>query len=154
MSDFVPTDFSIPDPPAHDAFVLEPLGPQHNAQDYAAWQSSIDHIAATPGYADHGWPTHDPFPAERNLEDLVQHAADFAARTGFTYTVLDPTGADTIGCVYIYPREADDPEDADANIRSWVRASHADLDPVLHGYVTDWLASDWPFANPAYAARA
>ena len=45
-------------------------------------------------------------PAAQNLADLEQHAVDFAARTGFTYTVLPPDGPDTaevLGCVYIYP---------------------------------------------------
>jgi hypothetical protein len=28
-------------------FVLEPLGPEHNEQDFAAWTSSMDHIIAT-----------------------------------------------------------------------------------------------------------
>jgi hypothetical protein len=29
---------------------LEPLGPQHNQSDHAAWMSSIEHIRSTPGY--------------------------------------------------------------------------------------------------------
>ena len=40
------------EPPAglrHPRFVLEPLGPQHNDRDYAAWTSSMDHIHSTPG---------------------------------------------------------------------------------------------------------
>jgi hypothetical protein len=30
--------------------VLEPLGPEHNEQDYDAWTSSMEHIAETPGF--------------------------------------------------------------------------------------------------------
>jgi hypothetical protein len=37
-----------------------------------------------------------------NLADLRRHAADFAERTGFTFTVLDPADRDVIGCVYLY----------------------------------------------------
>ena len=39
-----------------------------------------------------------------NLGDLQRHASDFAARSGFTYTVRALVGSDEIiGCVYIYP---------------------------------------------------
>lgn len=40
---------------------------------------------------------------EGNRADLERHARDFAARSGFTYTVLDPSDRSVIGCVYIYP---------------------------------------------------
>jgi hypothetical protein len=153
MDPFVPDGFVVPAPPSHPAMHLEPLGPEHNDKDYAAWRSSVAHIQATPGYAGHGWPTDDEFPPERNLEDLRQHATDFAKREGFTYTVLDPATRDVIGCVYIYPPTEDGPPGSDASVRSWVRASHAPLDPDLYALVRDWLARDWPFTAPAYATR-
>ena len=51
-SDFVPEGFSPPDGLIAEAFVLEPLGPQHNEADHAAWMSSIEHIHAIPGFSD------------------------------------------------------------------------------------------------------
>jgi hypothetical protein len=88
---------------------------------------------------------------DENRADLQRHADDFRNRTGFTYTVLDPESRDVIGCVYIYPvRDAEH----DARVLSWVRASRADLDVPLWRAVSDWLASDWPFGNVEYAARA
>jgi hypothetical protein len=110
----------------------------------------MDHIAATPGFEDGTWPR--PMTLEENLGDLVRHAADFAARTGFTYTVLAPREArpTVIGCVYIYPS---DEAGVGARVSSWVRAADAELDPVLYRAVFDWLATDWPFAHVAYAAR-
>jgi len=114
---FVPAGFEPPEPPSHDDFVLEPLGPEHNERDHAAWMSSIDHIRSTPGFPVGGWPT--AMSLDENLGDLERHAADFTARTGFTYTVLSPTDRDVIGCVYIYPSK----EGAhDASVRSWVRS--------------------------------
>ena len=103
---FVPDDFEVPRSYDGPGFRLEPLGPEHNERDHEAWMSSIDHIRSTPGFPDEGdgWPT--PMPLERNHEDLVRHANDFAARRGFTYTVLD--GEDVIGCVYIYPSKRPD----------------------------------------------
>src|SRR4029077_19741633 len=58
MSDqlFVPADFMVPDGLTTGEFRLEPLGPQHNTADYAAWTASIGHIQATPGFAGSSWP--------------------------------------------------------------------------------------------------
>jgi hypothetical protein len=44
--------------------------------------------------------------------------------------------------------------DYDARALSWVRASHAQLDTLLWRAVSEWLASDWPFASVEYAPRA
>ena len=41
MADFVPPDFEVPLELATSDFVLEPLGPEHNEQDYEAWTSSL-----------------------------------------------------------------------------------------------------------------
>jgi hypothetical protein len=145
---FVPDDFAIPRELVTENFRLEPLGPQHNAGDFEAWTSSIDHIRATPGFGDGRWP--DPeMTLEENLADLRRHAEDFAQRAGFTYTVL-AGGGRIIGCVYIYPsRDAD----GAADVQSWVRADRADLDVALHDAVTAWLNNAWPFAVIRYAPR-
>ena len=145
---FVPDDFAVPRELVTDEFRLEPLGPRHNAGDYEAWTSSMEHIGATPGFADWGWPK--PMTPDDNLGDLRRHAQDFAARSGFTYTVLG--GGDRIvGCVYIYPTEDRAPGAAD--VRSWVRADRAELDVPLHDAVSDWLAESWPFTEVRYADR-
>ena len=90
---------------------------------------------------------------QENLGDLVRHAEDFAARRGFTYTVLSAGTSEVIGCVYIYPPR--DPNSAhDAHVSSWVRADRADLDPVLYVVVSAWLERDWPFKSASYASRA
>jgi RimJ/RimL family protein N-acetyltransferase len=143
---FVPDDFELPLELATDRFRLEPLGPEHNERDHEAWMSSIDHIRATPGFPNGNWPTE--MSAEQNLADLVQHAADFAARTGFTYSVLD--GDEVIGCVYLYTT-IDGEHDVVA--RSWVRTSRAEMDVVLRETVSSWLTDAWPFRRPLYDRR-
>jgi hypothetical protein len=146
---FVPPGFVPPSPPRTPSFVLEPLGPHHNELDYAAWTSSMDHIAATPGWQDSRWPRE--MTLDENRADLERHADDFRNRTGFTYTVLDPESRDVIGCVYIYPlRDGEE----DARALSWVRASRSELDVALWRAVSSWLESDWPFASVDYAPRA
>jgi hypothetical protein len=149
MDEFVPPDFDVPQRLETPEFVLEPLGPEHNELDYAAWTSSMEHIAATPGWQDSRWPRE--MTLDENRADLERHADDFRNRTGFTYTVLDPESRDVIGCVYIYPlRDGEE----DARALSWVRASRSELDVALWRAVSGWLESDWPFASVDYAPRA
>jgi hypothetical protein len=154
MSDRTPivaADFAVPAGLSTDRFVLEPLGPQHNAADYAAWTGSIAHIQATAGFAGHDWPVEGEMTLEDNLADMHMHATDFAERVGFTYTVLSVPERDVIGCLYLYPPKS---EGTDVAVRSWVIADNADLDAVLYRTVLAWIASEWPFTSPEYAERA
>jgi hypothetical protein len=139
---FIPTDFEPPTALVSDHFRLEPLGPQHNEADHAAWTSSIAHIRSTPSYADGNWPPPEGMSLDRNLDDLRRHAADFEARAGFTFTVLEPDTGDVIGCVYLYPSAS---PDTDVTVQSWVRASHAELDVPLADAVAAWLTAEWPW---------
>ena len=145
---FVPDDFVVPRELVTGAFRLEPLGPEHNAADYQAWMSSIDHIRSTPGMQGRSWPRPEMTLAD-NLADLEKHASDFANRSGFTYTVRAGDSGEIIGCVYIYPRKSD----PGARILSWVRADRADLDVALHDAVSEWLRTAWPFTEVTYAPR-
>ena len=142
---FVPEGFEPPRGLVTDRFTLEPLGPEHNERDHVAWSSSIDHIRSSPGYG-HGssWP-HEMSLAE-NLADLEWHARDFAARSGFTYSVVAPEG-DVVGCVYLYPARD---EFHDVHVHSWVREPHAELDLPLREAVVGWLVDSWPFERPLY----
>ena len=70
-----------------------------------------------------------------------------ARHPGVTYTVLDPSDRDVIGCVYIYP---DKKGPDDAVVMSWVRATHADSDAALRAVVSQWLSEAWPFERIAY----
>ena len=151
---FVPEQFVVPPPPTTDRFWLEPLGPQHNQADYRAWTSSLEHIHATEGFEQSRWPH--PMTLEENLGDLVMHERHFRERLGFTYTVRDGAGgahdadSDVIGCVYIYP-SAD--AGVDAEVRSWVRVSHAELDSVVASTVSQWLDDRWPSTVVRYRSR-
>lgn len=143
---FVPDGFKPPKEFLGDGFRLEPLGPQHNDADLAAWTSSIEHIRSTPAYPDGDWPPIAGMTAEENLVDLVRHAADFEANTGFTYTVLGEDG-EVVGCVYLYP-PPDPASGHDVDVQSWVRADHAHLDRPLADAVASWLETDWPWQRP------
>jgi hypothetical protein len=147
MNPFVPDTFDPPTVFVHPPFLLVPLAVEHNDADYDAWTSSMDHIRRTPGFAGRGWPRE--MTRQENLRDLAGHAADFASRQGFTYTVLDHGGA-TIGCVYLYP--ASEPG-VDVEVRSWVRQDRSDLDVVVYDAVRRWIAVSWPFTTVDYAPR-
>ena len=149
-SELVPDGFAVPTGLVAEQFRLEPLGPQHNERDHAAWMSSIEHIRSTPGFDGWGWPPVEGMSLDRNLADLRRHADDFATRAGFTYSVIQVPGDDVIGCVYMYPARDDS---AIVDVRSWVRADRADLDKPLYDAVSRWLGTDWPFPHVRYAAR-
>jgi hypothetical protein len=146
----VSPDVSVPLELRTDLFVLEPLDVRHNESDYAAWTSSKDHIRATPGFSSgRTWLDLDMSLAD-NAADLAIHAKEFADRTRFAYTVLDPVTAEVIGCLYI---SQSDKADYDVDVRSWVRADRAHLDKPLYDAVTRWLSETWPFRHPDYAPR-
>jgi hypothetical protein len=143
---FVPDDYVVPLGLTGPGFRLEPLGPQHNEADHCAWISSIEHIHSTPGFSTWRWPPAGGMSLDENLRDLKKHADDFERRVGFTYTVLDDEDV-VVGCVYIYPSRA---EPDITEVRSWVTASRAELDAVLHEAVDGWLAADWPLTDVRY----
>ena len=73
---------------------------------------------------------------------MQRHAADFTSRAGFTFTVLDPSDGDVIGCVYLYPTDS---ADHDVTVQSWVRGDQAHLDVPLADAVAAWLDAEWPW---------
>ncbi|WP_327253463.1 N-acetyltransferase [Streptomyces sp. NBC_01244] len=146
--------FEVPVRLVGEGFRLEPLGPEHNEGDLAAWSGSIAHVRATPGFLG-DWPPPEGMTPEANLADLVRHARDFAERRGFTYSVLEGEQegeGEVIGCLYIYPAKADPGR---VHISSWVCADRAALDKTVYETVMRWLAEVWPFdaERIAYAAR-
>ncbi|MGW3690119.1 GNAT family N-acetyltransferase [Streptomyces sp. NPDC005125] len=143
----VPHNFPVPLELQAPGFRLEPIRPEHNARDYAAWTSSIEHIRATPGFATDTW---FDMTLDQNLADLTLHADHFARRIAFTYTVLEESTDDIIGCVYVFPASH---TGYDADVSSWVRADRAALDGPVYESVRDWLAACWPFRHIAYAPR-
>ncbi|MET0818875.1 MAG: N-acetyltransferase, partial [Solirubrobacteraceae bacterium] len=148
---FVPALFDPPRELVLPVLHLVPLDVEHNDSDHAAWSSSIAHIRATPGFESGDWPPLEGMSLDANRGDLAEHARDFAARTGFTFTVLRPGTEEVIGCVYIYPAKDDE---HDARVRSWVREDVAELDARLHAAVSRWLADRWPFDRVLYDDRA
>ncbi len=123
-----PADAPIPEELRTEEFHLRPLGPGDNDLDYEAVMATQETLRR------HGeWPR-PGFTPEENLEDLEGHAADFLARTGFTYTVLEPGGTRCLGCVYLYP------------LADTLRHQGADDETVAR--IGDYEASAWFWLRP------
>lgn len=105
------------------------------------------------------WPE-DSFTVEANREDLRKLERRHAAKESFTYTVMNSTEVRCLGCVYIFPIDADmfaraeisavdgsKWSDYAAAIYFWIRKSRlADaLDRRLLDAMGPWLAHDWRF---------
>ncbi len=116
--------------------------------------------------SDGRWPR-EGFTREENLADLEEHEAEHRERAAFTYTVMDPTETECLGCVYIIPfarllerAGADDGIKAtvredEAAVSFWVRQSRLadNLDRRLLSALLPWFRQDWAFSRVVYTAN-
>jgi RimJ/RimL family protein N-acetyltransferase len=145
---FVPAEFVVPSDLVTANFTLRMLSIDDVDKDFEAVTSSAERLSKV--WPDSGWPAGLTF--RQNLVDLGWHEKEFQNRTSFAYTVVAPDESQVLGCVYFYPT---DKAGHDAEVFLWVRESELadDLDQDLFDVVQRWLASNWPFENPAYPGR-
>ena len=146
---FVPDEFTVPSELVTANFMLRMLSVDDVEKDFEAVTSSAERLKKV--WPDSGWPA--GLTLRQNLVDLGWHEKEFQNRTSFAYTMVAPDESQVLGCVYFYPT---DKAGYDAEVFLWVRESEVakDLDEALFEVVQHWLASDWPFENPAYPGRA
>jgi hypothetical protein len=152
---FYPDDAPVPTELRSDEFLLRPLRAADVELDYEAVMATQEVLRRGNGGA---WPRPD-FTIEENLADLEGHEADFRARRGFTYTIMDPTETRCLGCVYAYPPGDDwagQAGDNEAVVWFWVRPDcvTADLDQRLLAVLVPWLRGDFAFARVLFRAWA
>jgi hypothetical protein len=140
---------------AHVPTALRPLRAADVELDYEAVMASQEALRRG---SDGQWPRPD-FTLEESLADLQGHEADFQARRGFTYTVMDPSETRCLGCVYAYPPEDNgDGRDRDheAVVWFWVRPDRVadDLDRRPLAALIPWLRGDFAFAQVLFQAWA
>ena len=150
-----PDDAPVPAGLRSDEFLLRPLRATDVELDYEAVMATQEVLRRGSGGT---WPRPD-FTLEENLADLQGHEADFLARRGFTYTIMDPTESRCLGCVYAYPPKDDrggQAGDYEAVVWFWVRPESVadDLDRRLVAALVPWLRSDFAFARVLYRAWA
>ena len=146
---FVPAEFVVPSELVTANFTLRMLSVDDVEKDFEAVTLSAARVSKV--WPDSGWPA--GLTLRQNLIDLGWHEKEFQNRTSFAYTMVAPDESEVLGCVYVYPT---DKAAHDAEIFLWVRESEVanDLDEALFEVVQRWLASTWPFVNPAYPGRA
>ena len=145
---FVPEKFTVPSELVMANFLLRMLSVDDVEKDFEAVTSSAARLSKV--WPDSGWPA--GLTLKQNRIDLGWHEKEFQNRTSFAYTMVAPDESEVLGCVYFYPT---DKAGYDAEVFLWVRESEAatDLDTQLFEIVQHWLASEWPFENPAYPGR-
>lgn len=142
-----------------ESFVLRPLAPEYNDLDFAAAQSSREHLQQTLQWG--GWPSADAT-AEENLKDLERHIDEFENRVAYAYTVLTADESKCLGCVYINPigKKGQPEYPRGCRVAFWVIESELanDLDKQLVASVLDLLEQTYPvdfahFSLPIQNAR-
>ena len=145
---FVSDDFEVPLLLETNAYRLRMLSVDDVDKDYEAVMSSAEHLKDV--WPESGWP--DGLTLEHNLNDLDRHQREFLDRIAFAYTVVELDESRVIGCLYIDPTSK---RGYDAEVYFWARESELEsgLDERLYRDVKRWLASHWPFENPAMPGR-
>ena len=146
----------VPEGMRRDEFRLRPIGVADAELDYEAVMESREFLRA---WEQSTWPE-DSFTLEANRDDLQKLERRHAAKASFTYSVMNPTETQCLGCVYLFAtnavmfgRSKISPVDGAlwsdyaAAVYFWIRLSRlADaLDRRLLAALGRWLEEDWPF---------
>lgn len=149
-------NITIPDGLVTDEFLIRPLLATDVALDYAAVMESKAFLRK---WDQSGWPADDFTPAG-NLKDLERHHREHIHRESFTFTVMNTTETECLGCIYIFPRTArwlagakTTPigaaawEKYEAVILFWIRQSRLAeaLDRQLLDILRPWFEQEWAF---------
>ncbi len=147
-----------------EEFVVRPIVASDAELDHGAVMESREFLRI---WSQSTWPE-DDFTVEANREDMVKMARRRAEGKAFDYTVMNPDQTECLGCVYIFPPDAnwfsgadvvatgaDQWADCDAMIYFWVRTSRLDdgLDRRLLDSLRAWVDRDWIFENPVFVTN-
>jgi hypothetical protein len=157
---FYPPDARVPETLRTDEFLVRPLRASDVTLDYEAVMSSRAELLLGSGGT---WPRED-FTLEEDLADLQRHEQEHHARVAFTYTVMNPTETECLGCIYLVPLErllgqdggsGEYLSDTTAYVSFWVRSSRlADrLDRRLLQALIPWFQNEWAFLHVLFIAQ-
>lgn len=159
---FYPEGAVVPGWLRADEFLVRPLRATDVEADYDAVVSSRAELWLRSGGR---WPR-EGFTLAENLADLEGHEREHREGVAFTFTVMDPTETECLGCVYINPLarmleragatggQKVSAGEHDAWVTFWVRQSRlADgLDGRLLRALVGWSAAEWAFSRVVFAA--
>ncbi len=147
---------TIPDGLVTNEFLIRPLLTTDVELDYAAVMESKELLRK---WEQSSWPA-DDFTLADNLKDLQRHEREHINREAFTFTVMNPTATECLGCIYIFPRTArwlaeaevtpigdTDWANCEAVILFWMRQSRlaAAMDRQLLDILRPWFEQAWTF---------
>jgi hypothetical protein len=152
-----PASFIPPTELRASAFQLQVLSPSYAAEDFEAVVASASDIRNVFGLSNE-WPS-ESISFKENLADLQRHEIEFRERKAFAYSMLDPSGKQYLGCVYIRPLESNTDPDLrktlfDAQVFFWLSSLHCqtNVEQTLVA-LKSWLAQVWPFRRVAFPGR-
>jgi hypothetical protein len=159
---FYPSDAPVPQGLRTDEFMLRMLKATDAALDYDAVISSREQLLIRSGG---DWPV-EGFTLAENLADLQRHEREHRERKAFTYTVMNPSETECLGCVYLNPlasllerlsagaQASSSVQESAAYVSFWVRSSRlaGDLDKRLLAALRAWFQAEWPFSRTVFYA--
>jgi hypothetical protein len=149
-------NITIPDGLVTNEFLIRPLSATDVELDYAAVMESREFLRK---WEQSTWPA-DDFTLAGNLKDLERHEREHINRESFTFTVMNSTETECLGCIYIFPltarwlsqAETTPMGDADwanyeAVVLFWIRQSRLveAMDRQLLDILRPWLEQKWTF---------
>ena len=147
---------AIPNGLVTDTFLIRPLSTTDVELDYAAVMESKEFLRK---WEQSSWPA-DDFTLADNLKDLERHEKEHVNRESFTFTVMNPTETECLGCIYIFPLTArwlaqaeatpigvTEWADYEAVVLFWIRQSRLaeEMDRQLLDILRPWFEQEWTF---------
>lgn len=149
-------NITIPDRLVTKEFLIRPLSATDVELDYAAVMESKEFLRK---WEQSSWPA-DDFTLADNLKDLQRHEREHINGESFTFTVMNPTETECLGCIYIFPLTArwlakaettpigdTDWANYEAVILFWIRQSRLAeaMDRKLLDILRPWFDQEWTF---------
>lgn len=157
-------DLRVPEGLRTDEFLLRPIRASDAELDYEAVMESKEFLRR---WEQSSWPA-DDFTVDANREDMVKLERRHTDGESFTYTVMNTTETQCLGCVYILPTstrlfsraqitalDGDEWSAYEAGVYFWIRKSRLvdELDRRLLDALGPWLAHDWRIANHLFVTN-
>ena len=157
---FYPGNAVVPETLWTEEFLVRPLRAVDVELDYDAVITSRAELLLKSGGR---WPR-EGFTLEENLADLIRHEQEHYDRVAFTYTVMNPTETECLGCLYINPLgrllqrvgiSVEHLPENSAYVTFWVRQSRLmdNLDRRLLQALIPWFQTEWTFSQVVFLAQ-
>ena len=146
------------------SFILRPLLETDVELDYQAVMSSQEFLLAL---TDGRWPRKG-FTIEENRADLIHHESLHKKGEEFTYTIINPTEKECLGCLYILPLKptlerflnsetliVQNLPDYSVYTYFWLTPSarKANLQKLLLESLIQWFKKDWYFSQVVFLIK-